>query len=446
VKILLINTPRSPENRILEFAPDAARPFIHRRLIGPPLGLMTVAAAVKDHEVLLFDTKGEFDVKPDHPSLSSLVHRLVSEFRPDVVGTTAITSELYFAWEIFQEVKNTDPRIVTVLGGLHPTLLPYDCYHPSVDVVCPGQSAHIFRNVVEALEHKASLASVPGILLNTGTGLKRTTGKPPYCDAANAGYLMPDREPLKRWIDTYKVGGNPFPSTYVFTSLGCPYKCTFCSIWPQFKGKYYQRTVESLIAELQSIPDYPVVRFADANSVVDLGFMNTLFDRILEEGIIKTFVMDIRADVAAKHPGIIRKMAKGGLKIVICGFESYRDEELKKYRKDSPASDIAEAIRVFNDNDIMIRGNYVIPNDYSEDDFKALEEYSASNPVVYAGYTILTPMPGTVFYSQVKHQITDHDYRKYNFFNSVMKTRLPYEKFHERVGSLWLIKKGVDVI
>jgi len=174
--------------------------------------------------------------------------------------------------------------------------------------------------------------------------------------------------------------------------------------------------------------------------------MNTLFDRILEEGIIKTFVMDIRADVAAKHPGIIRKMAKGGLKIVICGFESYRDEELKKYRKDSPASDIAEAIRVFNDNDIMIRGNYVIPNDYSEDDFKALEEYSASNPVVYAGYTILTPMPGTVFYSQVKHQITDHDYRKYNFFNSVMKTRLPYEKFHERVGSLWLIKKGVDVI
>jgi radical SAM superfamily enzyme YgiQ (UPF0313 family) len=446
MKILLINTPRSPENRILEFAPEAARPFIHKRLIGPPLGLMTIAASVKDHDVLLFDTKGEFDLTPEPPALESVVTRLVNDFRPDVIGSTAITSELYYAFEIFDIAKKLDPDVVTVLGGLHPTLLPYDCFHPSVDVVCPGQSPHVFRDVVHALEGKTSLETVPGILLNNGKVLKRTAGKPRVWDAANADYLELDREPLKRWINTYKVGGSPFPSTYVFTSLGCPYKCTFCSIWPQFKGKYYQRTIESLINELHSMPDYPVVRFADANTVVDLGFMNDLFDRILEEGIRKTFIMDIRADVAAQYPGIIQKMAKGGLKVVICGFESYRDEELKKYCKSSPASDIAKAIKVFHEHDIMIRGNYVIPNDYSEDDFKALEEYSSGNPVVYAGYTILTPMPGTVYYKQVKQQVIDHDYRKYNFFNSVMKTILPYEKFHERVGSLWLIKMGKDVI
>lgn len=446
MKILLINTPRSPENRILEFAPEAAKPFIHRKLIGPPLGLLTVAAAVKDHEVLFFDTKGEFDLSPDHPTLAETVRKLVSEFQPDIVGSTAITSELYYAFNIFAETKKINPGVVTILGGLHPTLLPYDCFHPSVDVVCPGQSALVFREVVQAIEKKTSLNNVPGILLNTGTALKRTPGKSKPFDPANAGYLMIDREPLKKWINTYKVGGNPDPSTYVFTSLGCPYKCTFCSIWPQFKGKYYQRTVESLIAELKSIPDYPVVRFADANTVVDLSFMNSLFDRILEEKIHKMFVMDIRADVAAEYPGIIEKMAKGGLKVVICGFESYRDEELRRYRKSSPASDIAKAIKVFHDNDIMIRGNYVIPNDYTEDDFRALEDYSASNPVVYAGYTILTPMPGTVFYSHVKHDVIDHDYLKYNFFNSVMKTRLPYEQFHERVGSLWLVKRGKDVI
>jgi len=445
MKILLINTPRSPENRILQYAPEAARQFIHRKLIGPPLGLMTVAAAVKDHDVLLFDTKGEFDTGSTL-SLAEMVKNLVTEFKPDIIGSTAITSELYYAFEIFSEAKNVNPEIVSILGGLHPTLLPYDCFHPSVDVVCPGQSAHVFRDVVDALEKRSALASVPGILLNTGNELKRTAGKARTRDVANADYLMPDREPLKKWISTYKVGGNPDPSTYVFTSLGCPYKCTFCSIWPQFKGKYYQRTVESLITELKLIPDYPVVRFADANTVVDLGFMSSLFDRILEEGIRKTFVMDIRADVAAQHPGIIEKMAKGGLKVVICGFESYRDEDLKKYRKSSPASDIAKAIKVFHENDIMIRGNYVIPNDYTEDDFLALEDYSASNPVVYAGYTILTPMPGTVFYSQVKQQIVDHDYLKYNFFNSVMRTAMPYEKFHERVGSLWLIKRGKDVI
>ena len=156
--------------------------------------------------------------------------------------------------------------------------------------------------------------------------------------------------------------------------------------------------------------------------------------------------MDIRADVAAQHPEVIEKMAKSGLKVVICGFESFRDEELKKYRKDSPPQFNQDAIRVFEENGIMVRGNYVIPNDYTPADFDALSEYSDQNRVVYAGYTILTPMPGTVYYRQVRDQIVDHDYKKYNFFNSVLKTFLPHDEFHTRVGSLWLIKKGNDVI
>ncbi len=446
MKILLINPPRSPENNILKFAPEAAKHFIHKKLIGPPLGLLTIAAAVKDHDVVLFDTKGEYDLNPATPPLERLVRQLLEQHNPDLVGITTITSEFDFSIDICRESKRFNPEILTVAGGLHATLCPQDFTDPSVDVVIPGQCAHIFRDLVEAKDKGFSLENVPGLILNSKAGLKKTKGKPRIWDGANADYLFPDRSHLERWINTYKVGNSPFPSTYVFTSLGCPYKCTFCSIWTQFKGKYYQRTVESLIEELKSIDEYPVVRFADANTVVDYGFMNLLFDRILEEGIKKTFIMDIRADVAAQHPDIIEKLAKGGLKVVICGFESFRDEELKKYHKDSPARFNQEAIRIFERNDIMVRGNYVIPNDYGVADFEALAGYADQNRVVYAGYTILTPMPGTIYYKQVQDQIIDHNYRKYNFFNSIMKTKLPHDEFHERVGSLWLIKKGDDVI
>jgi hopanoid C-3 methylase len=446
MKILLLNPPRSPENNILRFAPENAKPFIHKKLIGPPLGLLTIAAAVKDFDVTLFDLKGEYDLDPSTPSLDVLVLQLLEKYRPDILGVTVITSEFDYSLEIFSVAKQFNPMILTVAGGLHATLCTADFSGTGADVVIPGQCPHIFRDVVLAKEKGIKLDSVPGIWLNTQQGFIKTRGRTRHWDAANADYLMPDRRHLDRWISTYKVGSSPFPSTYVFSSLGCPYKCTFCSIWTQFKGKYYQRTVESLITELKSMDEYPVVRFADANTVVDHDFMNLLFDRIVEEGIKKTFVMDIRADVAASHPDIIAKLAKGGLKVVICGFESFRDEELKKYHKDSPAFDNLEAIRVFERNDIMVRGNYVVPNDYGEDDFKALAEYAGNNPVVYAGYTVLTPMPGTVFYQQVKDQIIDRDYRKYNFFNSVMKTKLPHDKFHEEIGKLWLIKKGKDVI
>jgi radical SAM superfamily enzyme YgiQ (UPF0313 family) len=446
MKILLINPPRSPENNILKFAPDEAKRFIHKKLIGPPLGLLTIAAAVKDHDVTLFDTKGEYDLVPETPSLEILVRILLEKYQPDLVGVSAITSEFDFCTEICRTVKQFDPQILTVAGGLHATLCPGDFTDPAYDIIIPGQCPHVFRDVVRAKENGLSFDSIPGILLNSGGTLKKTKGKPVSWDSAGADYLMPDRNHLKRWIGTYKVGNSPFPSTYVFTSLGCPYKCTFCSIWTQFRGKYYQRSVESLITELKSIDEYPVVRFADANTVVDETFMLQLFKRIEEEGIRKTFVMDIRADVAANRPDIIEKLARGGLRVVICGFESFRDEELKKYHKDSPAIDNQEAVKVFEKNGIMVRGNYVVPPDYNEKDFGALAEYADRNRVVYAGYTILTPMPGTIYYQQVKNQIIDNDYRKYNFFNSVMKTTLPHDEFHTRVGSLWLIKKGTDVI
>jgi hypothetical protein len=51
-----------------------------------------------------------------------------------------------------------------------------------------------------------------------------------------------------------------------------------------------------------------------------------------------------------------------------------------------------------------------------------------------------------VLYREVKDQIIDFDLSKYNFFNSVLKTALPPEKFYESVGSLWKIKLGKDVI
>lgn len=445
MKILLINTPRSPENKILEMASPEARHFIHKKLIGPPLGLLTIAAAVKDHDVTVFDTKGEYDLNPDSPPLSEMMEKLVTDLKPDIVGVTIITSEFYYSLEIFRAVKNVNPKILTVAGGLHTTLCPEDFTDPSIDIVCPGQSAFIFRNVVNAFEKKLRLQSVKGILINSKKGLKPTELVNFTYNSADEHFLMPDRKHLEKWRSTYIVGNSPGPSTYLFTSMGCPYKCTFCSIWQEHKGLYFQRTVESIIKELKLI-DYDIVRFADANTIVNIKFINKLFDRIEQEEIKKEYIMDIRADTAVKHPNLIEKLAKNGLKVVISGFESYREEELKKYNKNSPAKLIHQAIDIFHQNGILIRGNYVIPNDYDQDDFNSLAEFANSHKVNYAGYTILTPLPGTRLYHEKKDQIIDHDYSKYNFFNCVMKTKLPLDKFYYQVGKLWLIKKGTEVI
>ena len=445
MKILLINPPRSPHNQILGSAPEQAKKFIHKKLIGPPLGLLTIAAAVKDYDVSLFDMKGEYDLDPGAPPIQELTTQLLRESNPDIVGVTIITSEFDLSLEIFRTAKQYNSSILTVAGGVHTSLCPEDFSDPAIDIVCPGQAGHTFRRVVEAREKNLPFQKIPGILINKPRGLSKTTGQPISWDAAGEDFLMPDRSLLNRWRSTYKVGENIEPSTYLFTSQGCPYECTFCSIWCEFKRKFYQRDLESIITELKLI-DYSIVRFADANTIVNVRFINRMFDRIKEEGVQKEFIMDIRADIAVENPGLIEKLAMAGLKVVICGFESFRDEELEYYNKKSPAAIIGEAINIFHQNGILLRGNYVVPGHYGRDDFKALADYANSHKVSYAGYTILTPMPGTPLYLKMEHEIIDPDLGKYNFFNCVTKTRLPINEFHYEVGKLWLIKRGTDVI
>ncbi len=445
MKVLLINTPRSPHNSILKYASDEARKFIHKKLIGPPLGLLTLAGSIPEHDVVVWDTKGEYDLNPNAPALAEMVERLMAEHQPDLVGTTVITSEFYFGIEILKAAKKVNPNVTTIIGGVHATLCINDFTDKAIDIICQGHSAHLFKAVVDAMEKKLPLESVAGIYLNTENGPKKTEGKPKDWQPAGADFIFPNRALLDRWKETYYVGNSPYPSTYLFSSLGCPYECTFCSIWKEHNGKYMQREIESIIYELKTM-DYEIVRFADANTIVNIGFLDQLFTRIEEEGIKKEYIMDIRSDTAVKYPWLIEKLARNGLKVVICGFESFREDELKKYNKSSAVSLTSKAIEIFHSNQIMLRGNYVIPNNYTVSDFRALGEFAASYKVAYAGYTILTPMPGTVYYNEMKNTIIDHDLSKYNFFNCVLPTKIPLVDFYKNVSNLWLIRKGEDVI
>lgn len=446
MKVALINPPRSPFNGILEHASEEARKFIHKKLIGPPLGLLTLAANLQDHDVELLEMKGEYDLIPESPPPRQMVLEFLRKCKPDVVGVTFIASEFDLGMEIFKTVKEYDPRILTVAGGLHATLCPDDFNSPKVDVVCLGPGAVSFRRIVEHWEQGKGFEDIESIRIRVGQSLIPGPMPVKTCDPAAGDFFFPDRSLLTRWKNTYIVGKAPGPSTYLFTSLGCPYRCSFCSIWPQYQSRFHQREVESVISELKGLDGYDVVRFSDANTLVNLDFIHQLFDRISQEGIRKTFIMDIRADTAADNPGLIEKLARGGLKVVITGFESIRKEELSQYKKQLDERKIAKAIEVFHNNGIMLRGNYIIPPSYAPEDFQEIAEYAARHSVAYAGYTILTPFPGTAFYQEQKENIVDSNLAKYNMFNAVTRTSLPKDEFYRRVSDLWLIRKGKEII
>lgn len=446
MKIALINPPRSPHNGILEHASVEARRFIHKKLIGPPLGLLTLAANLKDYDIELLEMKGEYDLHPESPPPLKMVLNFLERVNPDIVGVTFIASEFGLGMEIFRTAKQFNPEILTVAGGLHASLCTEDFNDPAVDIICIGPGGESFRQIVQNKEAKKGFSDIAATVLRKDGRLIASTAAPQHKNPAREGFIAPDRSLLNRWKSTYVVGNATSPSTYIYTSLGCPYSCTFCSIWPQFKGHFYQREVESIIEELHSLDGYDIVRFSDANTLVNLDFVNHLFDRIKEENIQKTFIMDIRADTAADNPHLIEKLSKCGLRVVITGFETIRKDDMDKYNKLLEAEKIKRAIDVFHQNNIQLRGNYIIPTTYNHDDFDEIADYAAAHRVTYAGYTILTPFPGTSLYQQQKKEIVDYDLEKYNMFNCVTRTTLPKKDFYRRISDLWLIRKGKEII
>ncbi len=443
MRILLVNPPRSPRNAILDHAPVAALPYVHRRLIGPPLGLLTLAAALGgDHDVSLLEMKGEQDLDPEAPPPDELVRRWMARAAPRMVGVTVIASEHPAAMEILRAAKEADPGIFTVAGGLHATLAPGDFDLPgTVDAVIPGPAVPSLRLLARAIDRGDDPRRVPGLLLPTGSGLADTGPALPW-DPAGDDFIQPDRFRVRPWLSTYTVPGTPGPSTYLFTSIGCAHRCSFCSIWPQAGGRYLRRQIDSIVDELRTLDDYPVVRFADADTLGDPGFIGRLFDRIEAEGIRKEFIMDIRADDAARRPELIARLGRLGLRVAICGFESFRPDELAAYGKDYAPGVIARAVEVFHEHGVLLRGNWLVRPEWGEADFDALEEFAGRHPVAFAGYTILTPMPGTPLHRELEGRIVDRDLAAYNFFNCVLRTRLPLERFYERCGALWRIRLG----
>ncbi|MBP7125374.1 cobalamin-dependent protein [Myxococcota bacterium] len=447
MKVLLVNPPRSPCNALRDHAPEEVRRFVHTRLVGPPLGLLTVAVAAREEaDVAFLDLKGEYDLRPESPPVFDWMVAYLRDHPADVVGVTFIASEHPAGMEIFRAARFVDPDILTVAGGIHPTLCPGDYDHPDVDVLIPGDGALVFRDMLRSLRERGRTADLPGVRFRRSGRLQPMPAPPPPLEPAGRDFLVPDRSYLRPWMDSYTVGGDPRPVTYLYTSLGCTSRCSFCSIWPQRRGGYFLRSIDSIVSEMRLLDEYEVVRFADANTVVDIPWTHALLDRLEAEGIRKTLVMDIRLDTAARHPDLIGRLARAGLRVVITGVESPRPEDLRRYRKSLTPDHIAEGLRVFADHGILLRANYVVDPDWDLPEFHALAEFASAHQTAYAGYTVLTPMPGTALHRRMRDRIVDFDLARYNFFNCVLRTRLPLDRFYREAGSLWGIRAGTHVI
>ena len=97
-----------------------------------------------------------------------------------------------------------------------------------------------------------------------------------------------------------------------------------------------------------------------------------------------------------------------------------------------------KAIEILHDCGIAIVGDFIVPPDYSHEDFGRLERFIRENRIEIPLLSILTPMPGTPLYREMKDQIEIHDLDYYTFLNAVTPTRLAKKEFYKTFAELFM--------
>ncbi len=387
---------------------------------GEPLALEELAGNLLRHNVRIVD------LKADPGGLDAEL----PGFLPDVVGITGVTCEANTMLQLAAKVKESC-RATVVVGGIHASNDPAFFNHDAVDYIVAGLGKKTFADLVAALatgtEKKLSL---PGVIrTRPGRQLAR-----PSARRATVADLVMDRPPAYGLVSQYrsyyileKLGIN---MGFVASAYGCPHRCSFCCITGQTGGSYLTKSIDAVIRDIGLLADIPVIRLVDANTFGDVQRATALGRALLESGLNKQYLADIRSDTVVRHPEMLRQWKEAGLRAVIIGFEEVDDASLSAMHKANQVCMNTEAISILNDMGITIVGDFIISPDYDEDDFERLSTYLGEKQIDLPMITVMTPLPGTSLYREQQHRIMNHNLDYYTLTNAVTETKLEEKRFY----------------
>jgi radical SAM superfamily enzyme YgiQ (UPF0313 family) len=421
MKILLVNPPNCgksiPEE---EYGIDTIK-MIFR---GEPLALEVIAGNLDGHEVAITDLK----VTPD-----ALVEDL-GRFEPDVVGFTAVACEANTVVRLANEIKN-HARAVVVVGGHHASCDPDFFNRDGIDYIVVGLGKLSFRELVDSLDARKAASGIPGIAkTDPGRPLRYVRRVYSVKDAVDAS--PPRYDLVKAHRDQYVMSGVGGKVGFVVSAYGCTHGCAFCSIPGMTGGRYITHRPEAVLRDMLLLGDVPMIRLVDANTFGDPETARQLGRRIIESGLKKAIVADVRSDTVTRYPDLFRLWKQAGLAAAVIGFEEITDAGLERLNKRSSVAVNIEAMEILKALGIRIIGDFIVSPEYSEADFEDLDRFVSSHAIDLPIPSILTPLPGTPLHRRMADRIIIRDLDYYTFTNAVVPTRMDPKIFYQTYADL----------
>lgn len=390
-----------------------------------PLGLEMIAGALSPrHEVGLVDLR----LEPNRLAAT------LADFRPDVVGISAnFSTDIYQAVGVAEAVRELAPEAYVIVGGHHPSLRPTDFYHAAVDAIVLGEGEVTARELADCLAAGGDPSQVPGLALNRPDG-QWFTEERPLLENLDA-LPQPDRSLTAEHRRFYHLVLSR-PVALVETARGCPYRCCFCAVWRFHRGGVRCKSAQRVVEELAQVEE-PNVLFTDDNFLSDIHRSREIACLIRARGIRKHYQIQARSDAIARHPEVIAQWRDVGLGTVFIGFEKPAQAELEAVNKRNTIENNEKALAVLRRQGIEPTASFIVDPDYGQAEFTALRAYVRRLRLRWPTFTVLTPLPGTALFEEMKERLATANSELFDLLHAVVPTRLPLPEFYRELAALW---------
>lgn len=358
------------------------RPRPHKETIGlqhvmicEPLELEYLASNVPD------EIKSDIEIKIiDLIVEKKKYEEILKEENPDFVLFTGYITHVGIIKGLAETAKLLFPHVKTGVGGVHAEVVPDDFKSEYIDFIYDKNGIDGFNLTLK-------------MLLDSYDSKEINDELSELAKHNSFNYKYPDRSSVKKYRNYYYYMFHS-PCALIKTSFGCPYSCSFCFCKEITDGKYFSRSMEDVVNELETIVEEEVY-IVDDDFLFNRDKLRKFIDLIKERNINKKYLVYGRADFIAENADIIAELKSVGLQAVIVGIESVRAQDLLSYNKKTTKEINEKCIKILRALDIELYATLIIPLDFSQADFAELTKWLKKLDVRFVNLQPLTPLPGT---------------------------------------------------
>ena len=311
---------------------------------------------------------------------------------------------------------------ILMLGGHVAALPERTLADEACDFVAHDEGLHTIVDLIEAIRSgDSSYDKVRGLGYWTGGKLRQFRSNAAAPLVKELDQNMPgiawDLLPMTKyrahnWHCFGHLEREPYAAIY--TTLGCPYKCSFCCIQAPFKAgekelglketvnSYRFWSPQRVIEEIDLLVDrYGVknIKFADEMFVLNVRHVSGICDLIIERGYDLNIWAYARVDTV--KDGMLDKLKRAGFNWLAFGIEAANDRVLSDVDKRYEIEQVYDTMEKVKSAGINIIGNYIfgLPEDDHESMQQTLDLALELN-TEFANFYSAMAYPGSPLYRQ----------------------------------------------